>query len=122
MLSKTTRSVDLTTVTSTKPKTSTNNTMCDGEVQPNTTVSPATGLLLPDCDRDSDHPGQLCRLCALPRQTMVYIFSETGLRLGLRSKINTWLPTHVSIFCTYFTSTVNIRRASSCTKNILIIH
>ncbi|PSN37547.1 hypothetical protein C0J52_12551 [Blattella germanica] len=45
---------------------------------------------------DSSYFVQFCRLCALPKENMVYIFSEPGLELGLRSKINTWLPTHVS--------------------------
>jgi hypothetical protein len=80
--------------------------MYDGEGQPKTTASSEMQLALPNADGNSGHPGQLCRLCALPRQTMVYIFSETGLRLGLRSKINTWLPTHVSTYSTCFMSTL----------------
>ncbi|KDR07210.1 hypothetical protein L798_03420 [Zootermopsis nevadensis] len=97
MLSETTiSSVDLMTVTSIRPKTPTSSIMYDSEVQPNTTASSETQLAHPSTDGDSGQPDQLCRLCALPRKTMVYIFSETGLRLGLRSKINTWLPTHVS--------------------------
>jgi hypothetical protein len=93
-------SVDLVTINNMEPKSPTSAAIYDGESQPNTFVSSAMELVHPDSDGDSDHPGQLCRLCALPRQSMVYIFSETGLQLGLRSKINTWLPTHVSILCT----------------------
>lgn len=94
------------TVTSIRPKTPTSSIMYDSEVQPNTTASSETQLAHPSTDGDSGQPDQLCRLCALPRKTMVYIFSETGLRLGLRSKINTWLPTHVSTFSTCFMSTL----------------
>jgi hypothetical protein len=98
VLSKTSiRSLDLVTVSTRKSRTPPNTTKCNGESHSNVTVSSAVELVHPDTVGDSDHPGQLCRLCALPRQAMVYIFSETGLRLGLHSKINTWLPTHVSL-------------------------
>jgi hypothetical protein len=79
----------------TKPNTPANTTKCNGESQANVSVSSAVELVHPDVVGDCDHPGQLCRLCALPRQAMVYVFSETGLQLGLCS--NTWLPTHVSL-------------------------
>jgi hypothetical protein len=99
MLFKTTvRSVNLVTVNSINHKAPTSFAICDEDSQPDT-VSKAVELVLPDSDGDSDHPGQLCRLCALPRQNTVYIFSDTGLQLGLRTKINTWLPTHVSMSC-----------------------
>ncbi|KAJ9575708.1 hypothetical protein L9F63_007467 [Diploptera punctata] len=39
---------------------------------------------------------QLCRLCALPREDVVYIFSDSGHKVDLQTKINTWLPTQVS--------------------------
>jgi hypothetical protein len=107
MLSRTTVSaVDMVTVTNIRPKTVTSNTMYCGEGHPNTAEISEMQLAHPDAIGDSGYCGQLCRLCALPRQTMVYIFSEIGLQLGLRSKINTWLPTHVSTFSTCFMSTL----------------
>jgi hypothetical protein len=100
MLSKTAvSSVDLVTVSNMKHKSPTSTAIYDEKSQPNVIVSSAVELVHPGSGGDSDHPGQLCRLCALPRQSMVYIFSETGLQRGLRSKINTWLPTHVSMLC-----------------------
>lgn len=98
MLSKTAvSSIDSLTANNMNHKSPTSTAIYDEKSQPNTNVSSAVELVHPDSDGDSDHPGQLCRLCALPRQSMVYIFSETGVQRGLRSKINTWLPTHVSI-------------------------
>jgi hypothetical protein len=100
MLFKTTvSSVDLVTVNSMKCNSPTSIAICDEHSQPDTVVSKAVELIHPDSDGDYDQPGRLCRLCALPRQSTVYIFSDTGLELGLRSKINTWLPTHVSMLC-----------------------
>jgi hypothetical protein len=80
-----------------KPNAPPNTTICNGESHANVTASSAVEFVRPDVFGDCDHPGQLCRLCALPRQAMVYIFSEIGLQLGLCRKINTWLPTHVSL-------------------------
>jgi len=79
-----------------KPNAPPNTTIWNGESQA-VTASSTVELVHPDVVGDCDHPSQLCRLCALPRQAMVYIFSEKGLQLGLCSKINTWLPTHVSL-------------------------
>lgn len=83
-------------VNTTTPNAPPDTTKCKGESQSDVTASSVVELVHPDIVGDSDHPGQLCRLCALPRQAMVYIFSEAGVQLGLRSKINTWLPTPVS--------------------------
>ncbi|XP_067003826.2 zinc finger protein 595 isoform X2 [Anabrus simplex] len=42
------------------------------------------------------HPGQLCRLCALPTPNMMFIYGEEGIKEELASKINMWLPISVS--------------------------
>jgi hypothetical protein len=44
----------------------------------------------------SEHPGQLCRLCASAITEVVYIFSATGKEQHIAEKINTCLPVTVS--------------------------
>ncbi|XP_069686218.1 uncharacterized protein [Periplaneta americana] len=90
-------SADFITRNSVEPRISSEHiNMTSMKEETKTATNPPRNVDNIDVDVDSSHPGQLCRLCALPRKAMIYIYSERGVRLGLRSKINTWLPTHVS--------------------------
>jgi hypothetical protein len=53
---------------------------------------------LEDMDEElvSEHPGQLCRLCASAVNEVVYIFSGTGKKQHIAEKINMCLPVTVS--------------------------